>query len=60
VTTKETGTGLGLSICRRIIAAHGGEIAARNLRHGGAEFKFRLHCLPVAPVVRAPSALVNS
>lgn len=65
VTTKETGTGLGLSISRRIITAHGGEITARNLRHGGAEFKFRLPCLPVAPVVRSPvvqspGALINS
>src|SRR4029079_3623239 len=41
VTTKETGTGLGLSISRRIIAAHGGEISARNLPHGGAEFNVR-------------------
>ncbi|HEY3967288.1 MAG TPA: ATP-binding protein [Planctomycetaceae bacterium] len=52
VTTKETGTGLGLSICKRIIIAHGGEIAARNLPHGGAEFNFRLPCLP-ASVARA-------
>jgi len=60
VTTKETGTGLGLSISRRIIAAHGGEISARNVRHGGAEFKFRLPCLAAAPVVRTPPALVDS
>ena len=59
VTTKQTGTGLGLSICRRIIAAHGGEISARNLRHGGAEFKFRLPCLPI-PAARPPAALLNS
>jgi signal transduction histidine kinase len=59
VTTKQTGTGLGLSICRRIIAAHGGEITARNLRHGGAEFKFRIPCLPVA-AARPPAALLNS
>jgi signal transduction histidine kinase len=57
VTTKETGTGLGLSICRRIIAAHGGEIAARNLRHSGAEIRFRLPCLPIAV---APSPALNS
>jgi signal transduction histidine kinase len=60
VTTKETGTGLGLSICRRIIAAHGGEITARNLRHGGAEFKFRLPCLAVAPVARPSATLLKS
>jgi len=50
VTTKETGTGLGLSICRRIISAHGGEISARNLPHGGAEFRVRLPCISVAAV----------
>ncbi|MBI3860558.1 MAG: hypothetical protein HY290_01535 [Planctomycetia bacterium] len=50
VTTKETGTGLGLSICRRIVIAHGGEISARNLQHGGAEFCIRLPCLPAAAV----------
>ena len=60
VTTKETGTGLGLSICRRIIAAHGGEIAARNLRHSGAEFRFRLPCLPMAAAARPSAALLNS
>lgn len=60
VTTKETGTGLGLSICRRIVTAHGGEITARNLRHSGAEFKFRLPCLPIAAAARPPAALVKS
>jgi two-component system, NtrC family, sensor histidine kinase HydH len=42
VTTKETGTGLGLSICRRIAAAHDGELSARNLALGGAEFTLKL------------------
>ena len=42
VTTKETGTGLGLSICRRIAAAHDGELVARNLVLGGAEFTLKL------------------
>jgi signal transduction histidine kinase len=46
ITSKETGTGLGLSICKRIVVAHGGEIAARNLPYGGAEFSIRLPCLP--------------
>jgi two-component system, NtrC family, sensor histidine kinase HydH len=42
VTTKETGTGLGLSICRRIAAAHDGQLTVRNLTLGGAEFTLRL------------------
>jgi two-component system sensor histidine kinase HydH len=42
VTTKETGTGLGLSICRRIAAAHDGQLTVRNLALGGAEFTLRL------------------
>jgi two-component system, NtrC family, sensor histidine kinase HydH len=60
VTTKETGTGLGLSICRRIISAHGGEISARNLPHGGAEFRVRLPCISVAAVPEpASDALIK-
>lgn len=38
VSSKETGTGLGLPICRRIIAAHGGELTAKNLPQAGAVF----------------------
>lgn len=60
VTTKETGTGLGLSICRRIIIAHGGEITARNLPHGGAEFNIRLPCLPAAVVALQNGQLLKS
>lgn len=39
------GAGLGLTICRAIVAAHGGNIAARNREVGGARFSFTL---PVA------------
>jgi len=45
-TTKEVGTGLGLALCRSIVLAHGGHIAARNHRRGGAEVVF---CLPRDP-----------
>lgn len=60
VTSKETGTGLGLSICKRIVVAHGGEISARNLPYGGAEFSIRLPCQPVASSSSANSHLVSS
>lgn len=36
------GMGIGLSVCSTIIKAHGGEIAAKNRREGGALFRFRL------------------
>lgn len=35
VTTKRRGTGLGLAIVRQAVAAHGGRVAARNLRRDG-------------------------
>ena len=41
------GTGLGLAICRKIMAAHHGDISARNHPEGGAVFEFRL---PAAPI----------
>ncbi|HXY36425.1 MAG TPA: ATP-binding protein [Planctomycetaceae bacterium] len=41
-TTKTRGTGLGLSIVRRILEAHGGTIAARNLPEKGAAFDLEI------------------
>ena len=41
-TGGESSTGLGLAICRRIIAAHHGEITMRNRAGGGAHFEFTL------------------
>ncbi len=37
-TKREGGIGLGLAIVRRIVAAHGGHVGARNLPERGAEF----------------------
>jgi signal transduction histidine kinase len=42
VSTKETGMGLGLSICKRIVEAHGGELAAADRPVGGAVFTVSL------------------
>ncbi|HEO72591.1 MAG TPA: PAS domain-containing protein [Candidatus Hydrogenedentes bacterium] len=41
-TKKENGTGLGLSIVRRVITAHGGDMAYANREEGGARFEVRL------------------
>ena len=38
----QSGFGLGLTICKTIVEAHGGQISARNLAEGGAEFRFSL------------------
>ncbi|MFK8029490.1 MAG: PAS domain S-box protein [Gammaproteobacteria bacterium] len=45
-TSKDTGMGLGLSISQSIVASHGGCLAYRNGRNGGATFYFTL---PPAP-----------
>jgi PAS domain S-box-containing protein len=44
-TTKDHGTGLGLFICREIVKAHGGNLIAKNLSSGGAEFSFSIPIL---------------
>jgi two-component system sensor histidine kinase KdpD len=48
----QSGFGLGLTICKAIVEAHGGNISARNLPGGGAEFRFTLP-LNAAPAVTA-------
>jgi signal transduction histidine kinase len=42
VTTSKTGFGIGLAVSRSIIENHNGEIRAKNIPGGGAEFSFRL------------------
>jgi signal transduction histidine kinase len=41
-TTRKSGTGLGLAITRRIVEAHGGQIAAQGNGSSGAEFAISL------------------
>ena len=45
VTTKTRGTGLGLAIVKRIVAEHGGVIAAENPDTGGGRVVLRLPAL---------------
>ncbi len=40
--TSRSSMGIGLSVCRSLIAAHGGDIKAKNRPEGGAEFRFFL------------------
>jgi len=44
-TTKPDGTGLGLAISRRIVEAHGGEIAVQSNQEQGTTFTIRLPIL---------------
>ena len=39
---KKRSMGIGLLVCRTIVEAHGGEISAKNLPEGGAEFTFTM------------------
>lgn len=41
-TTRARGTGLGLAIVRRVVEAHGGEVAVESAPGGGACFRVRL------------------
>ena len=41
-TTKASGSGLGLSLVRRVVAAHGGDVAIRSQEGVGTEVCLRL------------------
>jgi two-component system nitrogen regulation sensor histidine kinase NtrY len=41
-TSKARGTGLGLAVARQTVRVHGGDITARNLPNGGAQFIIEL------------------
>jgi two-component system nitrogen regulation sensor histidine kinase NtrY len=49
-TLKAGGTGLGLAVVRQIVTGHGGDVRARTLPSGGAEFTVRLPAAPVRSV----------
>lgn len=45
-TTKPKGHGFGLAVCHRVVANHGGAIAAESPRSGGAVFTVKLPLPP--------------
>lgn len=53
-TGNEQSTGLGLAICKELIAAHGGEVGARNNPIKGATFWIRF---PVTSTTPPPTSL---
>ena len=53
-TTKSRGTGLGLAIVQRIVFEHGGEIAYRKAKKGGAVFEVVLRVSGPALLERPP------
>lgn len=57
-TTRAGGTGLGLAVVAMTAANHGGEVRARNLRDGGAEFLLDLPLLPALPAAEASADLL--
>lgn len=40
--TTSRNMGIGLSVCKAIVVAHHGSIRAKNLKNGGAQFRFSL------------------
>lgn len=52
-TTKTKGTGLGLWLSQRIIADHGGTVAAESVKGKGATFTIILPAAPQKPSARA-------